>query len=65
MMIQEEMFIFLEVTVPVIVGGGEVHVKLCLILNFYRDRTVWIYTNASIVNGNKEIKRLQLIWFLF
>jgi hypothetical protein len=30
------------------------HTNMCLILNGYQDRAVWIYEYKSIVNGNKE-----------
>jgi hypothetical protein len=32
----------------------KVHIKMCLILNGYRDRAVGMYKYNSIVSGNKE-----------
>ena len=32
----------------------KVHTNMCLILNDYQDRSVWIYTQKRIVNGEKE-----------
>jgi hypothetical protein len=32
----------------------KVHMNMCLLLNGYRDRAVWIYKYKSIVNGDKE-----------
>jgi hypothetical protein len=32
---------------------GNVHINMCLILNGYRDRAVWIYKYKTIVNCNK------------
>ena len=34
----------------------KVHINMCLILNGYQDRIVWIYKNKSSVNGNKKVQ---------
>jgi hypothetical protein len=52
-MIQAERLVFWEVT-GLIIERKKVHMNMCLILNGYRDRAVWIYKYESIVNGNKE-----------
>jgi hypothetical protein len=51
--IQEDRSILWEVIVLVIVRK-KVHMNMCLILNGYWARAVWIYKYKSIVNGTKE-----------
>jgi hypothetical protein len=52
--IQEERSIFLEMRLLVIVKKNRMN--MCLILNCYWDRAVWIYKYKSIAIGNKERK---------
>jgi hypothetical protein len=51
--IQEEMSLFREVILSVIVRK-QVDMNMCLIVSGYRDRAVWIYRYKIVVNGNKE-----------
>ena len=51
--IQEERSIFWEMIVSIIVRS-KVHTTMCIILNAYRNRAVWMYKYKSVVNGNEE-----------
>ena len=51
-MIQEDRAILWGMIVSVTVR--KIHINLCLILNGYRDRAVWIHRHKNIVNGSKE-----------
>jgi len=59
-MIQEELSIFWEVIVSVILIK-KIDTNICLILNGYRDRALWIY---SILNGKKEDNLLLNLFLL-
>ena len=62
--IQEEMSIILEVRASVIVRI-DVHMNMCLILNYYRERAVWIYEyKNSIVNGKRD-REITYCYFNF
>jgi hypothetical protein len=50
--IQEDRSIIWGVIVSVTVR--KIHINLCLILNGYRDKAVWIHRYKNIVNGSKE-----------
>jgi hypothetical protein len=52
--IQEESSIFRQMT---FIGHCQtiVRVDMCLVLNVYQDRAVWIYSDECVVSGNEEI----------